>query len=51
MDLLIKVDFLQVGVEWIGEAGPDEVGSGVVGKAILVELAFEVLQRKGVIKL
>lgn len=47
---LVVGDLLQVGVEWVGETGCDEVGLGVVGKTLTVELVLEMLEGKSVVK-
>lgn len=48
--LLILVDGLQVVVELVRAAGHVEVGLGVVGQALLVELALEVLEGQRVVE-
>lgn len=50
MCLFVIVDLLEIVVEWIGKAGSDELGLGVVGKAFLVELALQILQGQGIIE-
>lgn len=41
---------MEVGVEWVGESGLDEVLLGVVGKTLTVELILEVLKGQGVVE-
>ena len=50
MRLFIKVNLLEIGVEWIREAGGDKLGLGVVGEAFLVELPLQILQRQGIVE-
>jgi hypothetical protein len=47
---LIVGDFLEVGVEWVGETGLDEVLLGVVGKTLTVELVLELHEGQGVVE-
>ena len=51
MGLFVVVDFLEVAVERVGESGLDEVGLRVVCYAFLVELALQVLEGEGIVKL
>lgn len=50
MRLFVKVDLLEVLVEWIRKASSDKLGLGIVGKTLLVEFALEVLQGQGIVE-
>jgi hypothetical protein len=46
----VRGDFHQVGVEGVREAGGNELGLGVVGQTLTVELILEVLEGKSIVK-
>lgn len=48
--LFIIVYLLQVLVERVWEASSDEVGLSVVGKTLVVELAFKVLESESIVE-
>jgi hypothetical protein len=47
---LIVGDFLQVVVEGVGKTSFDEIGLGVVGKTLTVELVFQMLKSECVVE-
>lgn len=50
MRLFVKVDLLEVLVEWIRKASSDKLGLGIVGETLLVEFTLEVLQGQGIVE-
>lgn len=48
--LLIKVYFLQILVEILGEPGLAEIAFGVVREALLIELSLEILECQGIVE-
>jgi hypothetical protein len=46
----VRGDFHQVGVEGVREAGSNELGLGIVGQTLTVELILEVLQGKSIVE-